>query len=75
MGIYKSKEVLKQVIVRKPDHKLQIKITVDISTHALEWVKKKIRLKFTKKIKHAEPQPLGLVSYKKKCSTYISLNS
>ena len=37
MGIYKSKEVLKQVIVRKPDHKLQIKITVDISTHALEW--------------------------------------
>ena len=38
MGIYKSKEVLKQVIVRKPDHKLQIKITVDISTHALEWV-------------------------------------
>ena len=39
MGIYKSKEVLKQVIVRKPDHKLQIKITVDISTHALEWAK------------------------------------
>ena len=42
MGIYKSKEVLKQVIVRKPDHKLQIKITVDISTHALEWVKRQI---------------------------------
>ena len=40
MGIYKSKEVLKQVIVRKPDHKLQIKITVDISTHALEWANK-----------------------------------
>ena len=39
MGIYKSKEVLKQIIFRKPDHKLQIKITVDISTHALEWVK------------------------------------
>ena len=46
MGIYKSKEVLKQVIVRKPDHKLQIKITVDISTHALEWVKFSIKESF-----------------------------
>ena len=46
MGIYKSKEVLKQVIVRKPDHKLQIKITVDISTHALEWVSWKIKFDY-----------------------------
>ena len=39
MSICKTKEVLKQVIVRKPGHKLQIKITVDISTYALKWVK------------------------------------
>ena len=51
MSICKTQEVLKQVIVRKPGHKLQIKITVDISTYALKWVKfivvkhKKIRIK------------------------------
>ena len=34
MGIYKNMEVYKQVIVRKPEQKLQMKMPVYISTHA-----------------------------------------
>ena len=49
MSICKAKEVLKQVIVRKPDHKLQIKFTVDISTHALERVKTQLLVSHNKR--------------------------